>query len=230
MHDGHRRPRADDDLRGAEPDVVAVGRARPERARLDAAPRRALQAVIPRPPDEQVGGAAAPAGGSGAPAVMGRDEALPAWSTVKVPLALAATRAAPDDGSVEADVELALAASDNDAALRLWQGLGSPTRAQRAVEDVLADGGDRRTTVQRRSTVVGFSPFGQTRWRASDQARFVAGAVCLPDAETVTDPMGRVLDWQAWGVGRLDGSLVKGGWGAPGAGDAAPPPGGVGGG
>ncbi len=25
--------------------------------------------------------------------------------------------------------------------------------------------------------------------------------------------MGRVLDWQAWGVGRLDGSLVKGGWG-----------------
>lgn len=195
------------------PTATRSATAAPERATLDAATRRDLRAVISRHPDAQVSLAVAPVGGSGAPAVVGRDEALPAWSTIKVPLALAATRAAPDDSTVEADVELALTASDNDAALRLWQGLGSPRRAQRAVEDVLADGGDRRTTVQRRSTVAGFSPFGQTRWRASDQARFVAGAVCLRDAESVTDPMGRVLDWQAWGVGRLDGSLVKGGWG-----------------
>lgn len=195
------------------PTSSAAAEPAPQRARLDAATRRDLEAVVARHPDEQVSLAVAPVGGAGAPAVLGRDEALPAWSTIKVPLALAATRAAPDDGAVEADVELALTASDNDAALRLWQGLGSPTRAQRAVEDVLADSGDPRTRVERRSTVPGFSPFGQTRWRASDQARFVAGAVCLPDAKTVTDPMSRVLDWQAWGVGRLDGSLVKGGWG-----------------
>lgn len=182
-------------------------------AKVGRSARTALEQVVADHSDDHLVLALAPVGGQGEPVTVGTDEPTPAWSTVKVPLALAAHRAHPQDADTRADVEAALVRSDNDAAMRLWTGLGTPTRARRAVEAVLRDGGDRSTRVEDEQTAPGFSPFGQTRWRPEDQARFMAGAACLPDAETVLEPMGRVVDWQDWGLGRLEGAVAKGGWG-----------------
>jgi hypothetical protein len=165
-------------------------------------PRVALEQVVADHPEAELTIALAPVGGQGAPVTIGSTAVTPAWSTVKVPLALAT-----------ADVEAALVRSDNEAAMRLWTGLGTPEQARAAVEAVLREAGDRRTAVEARQAVPGYSPFGQTRWRPEDQARFMAGAACLPDARSVTEPMGRVVDWQDWGLGRLDGAVAKGGWG-----------------
>lgn len=175
--------------------------------------RAALEQVVADHPEAEVTVALAPVGGSAAPVTVGSAEVMPAWSTVKVPLALAARRAHPRDAATRADAEAALVRSDNEAAMRLWTGLGNPEEAKAAVEAVLREAGDRRTAVQAHQSVPGYSPFGQTRWRPDDQARFMAGAACLPDAQTVTEPMGRVVDWQDWGLGRLDGAVAKGGWG-----------------
>ena len=173
--------------------------------------RRALERVVEDHPEVAI--ALAPVGGDGTPVTVGADETLPAWSTIKVPLALAAHRAHPKDAAARADVEAAITVSDNEAAARLWTGLGEPAQARRAVERVLREAGDRTTRVQDRQVVAGYSPFGQTRWRVEDQALFLAGAACAPDAAVVTDPMGRLVGGHTWGLAGLDGAVAKGGWG-----------------
>jgi hypothetical protein len=169
--------------------------------------RRALERVVEDHP--RVAIALAPVGGDGTPVTLGTDESLPAWSTIKVPLALAAHRAHPKDAATRADVEAAITASDNEAAARLWTGLGEPAQARRAVERVLREAGDRTTRVQDRQVVAGYSPFGQTRWRVGDQALFLAAAACAPDAAVVTGPMGRLVGGHLWGLAGLDGAAAK---------------------
>lgn len=179
---------------------------------LDSETTRALERVIDRHRGTPVGLAATPVGG-GEVVSIGDDEVSVAWSTMKVPVALAASRAHPDDAATSADITVAIEESDNEAALRLWAGLGGGTAARRAVTKVLREAGDTRTRVEGRQSVLGYSPFGQTRWRLTDQARFVAGLACVEDAGTVLDPMGRVVEWQRWGLLRLPGARAKGGWG-----------------
>ena len=82
-----------------------------------------------------------------------------AWSTIKVPLAIAALTAAAEDL-----VERAITESDNDAARALWKSLGPPAAAAAAVERVLASAGDPDTRVQ---TEVVLPPYTSFVFRAS---------------------------------------------------------------
>ncbi len=156
--------------------------------------------------------AIAPVGSREEPQVIGEAPTLVAWSTIKVPLALAIQR----DGQAEAasgDVDAAITASDNAAAARLWERLGSGESAAEATESELRRGGDDRTDVPPEVTVAGFSPFGQSRWRLVDQARFTSSLPCLSGSARVLDAMGQVVPGQQWGLGTIPGARFKGGWG-----------------
>lgn len=153
-----------------------------------------------------------PVGTKGAVRVVGDAQPLVAWSTIKVPLALAVVRSGHGQ-QMGPDIDRALTASDNEAAGRLWADLGGGHRAATAVEVQLERGRDRRTGVPPRVTVPGYSPFGQSTWRLTDQTRFTAALPCLAGSTSITQAMGRVADGQRWGLGGIDGARYKGGWG-----------------
>lgn len=133
-----------------------------------------------------------------------------AWSTVKVPLAIAALRVSPDLAGV---AEQAITISDNAAAETLWSALGGEPGAAAAVETVMAQAGDGTTRVPTSRLRPGFSTFGQSLWALGDQARFAAGLACMPDADPVLGMMTRIDPSQQWGLGRVPGAAFKGGWG-----------------
>ncbi len=158
------------------------------------------------------GGAAGVAVSDGASAsTAGELTTGPAWSTIKVPISVAALRL---DPSLTPVVQQAVSASDNDAAQQLWAALGTPEQAGMATQSVLAEGGDA-TVVNTAVTRPEFSSFGQTQWALADQAGFAARLPCLPGtgAEAVTAAMGAVTPGQDYGLGSLPGALFKGGWG-----------------
>lgn len=134
-----------------------------------------------------------------------------AWSTSKVPLAIAALNAA--GGGLEEQMRQAISASDNDAAEALWASLGSPSEAAQAVQDVLADGGDTGTEVPAEKRREEFSTFGQTYWTLEAQATFASNLRCLPGTDPVVEAMGQVVAGQDYGLGQIDGAVYKGGWG-----------------
>ena len=140
-------------------------------------------------------------------------EDLPAWSTSKIPLALAVI----DSGQGEAQTDsiaLALEESDNSAADALWTSLGG-TDAERAdaVTQVLRRAGDGTTTVPTEQLAAGFSIFGQTQWTTDAQVGFLSQLPCLDGADEVIADMGRVDPAQAWGIGSRPGAVHKSGWG-----------------
>lgn len=100
----------------------------------------------------------------------------PAWSTIKVPLAIAALRKFPDDPEVRDAARIAITQSDNQAADDLWRRLGGGLNAAEAIRDVLWQARDPQTTVQVEATRPGLSPYGQMWWGLEAQARF-AGAL-----------------------------------------------------
>ena len=139
-----------------------------------------------------------------------------AWSTIKVPIALA----------VEAEAEVrptrreralmveALTVSDNPSAEALWASLGSPEAAAAAVERVLAAAGDTSTRVETRVVRQGFTPFGQTQWSLVAQVQLMGALPQLSYSEPIRDLMRRVVPEQRWGLGTLDEDAeLKGGWG-----------------
>ena len=132
-----------------------------------------------------------------------------AWSTIKVPLAIAALTE-----ETQGLVERAITESDNDSARALWESLGSPGDAAAAVERVLAAGGDRETRVQTEVVFPPYTPFGQTEWTLAAQHRFAAGLSGVPGAEPVLELMRRVIPEQRWGLAAVDpAAAIKGGWG-----------------
>lgn len=160
---------------------------------------------------QPVGISIAPVGGD-TTLDLGDQTAQVAWSTIKVPLALAAQRQ--NGAAVTADVTAAIISSDNAAAERLWASLGPPQTAAEQVERVLAEAGDTTTEVSSERSRPGFTAFGQTVWTLPASAGFTAGLPCLPDSGNVVDLMGRVDGGQQWGLSRVDRSVaVKGGWG-----------------
>lgn len=136
----------------------------------------------------------------------------PAWSTIKVPLSLAALRQSPSR-SVGALVKRAVTESDNQAAEALWARLGSGSRAASAVDGVLADHGDRQTRTQARRVRAQFSPFGQTQWSLARQVAFASRMTCSAQDAAVVREMGSVTPTQRWGLGVIPGARFKGGWG-----------------
>lgn len=143
------------------------------------------------------------------------DLADAAWSTSKVPVAVAAlTNAGADDqNGLDGLMRQAITVSDNDAAEALWASLGDEAAAAAATQDVLRQGGDTTTTVPAQKRRAEFSTFGQTTWALGDQARFAAGLRCVAGSAPVLDAMGQVAADQDYGLGRLDGARFKGGWG-----------------
>ena len=120
----------------------------------------------------------------------------PAFSTMKVPLAIAALR---QSQAFYPDAEAAVTRSDNPAAHHMF---GQVPAA--GYEGVIREAGARTTT-----------PAGYqmgTLWTTSDQAEFASGLRCVAGHEPVLDMMGRIVDYQHWGLGRIGGARYKGGW------------------
>jgi hypothetical protein len=133
-----------------------------------------------------------------------------AWSTIKVPLAIAALRA--DRSRAEPLVIKMITESDNPASEALWSQLGEPADAARQVRAVLEEAGDSMTAVESRRLRPGFTAFGQTQWDLEGQARFAARLPSLPGATTVIDLMRSITTGQRWGLA-AKGLAAKGGWG-----------------
>ncbi|WP_245717961.1 class A beta-lactamase-related serine hydrolase [Nocardia miyunensis] len=148
---------------------------------------------------------------------MGDWTAGPAWSTMKVPLTLAVLNANGNTPSYA--MSAAVTESDNSAADSLWQSLGTADQAAQAVQKILKQGGDSTTKVPSNRSRPDYSAFGQAVWSLADQTRFAAHLPCLPNANTVTDLMGKVVPGQQWGLGHLDNVVFKGGWGPDPAGN-----------
>ncbi|MDH6284099.1 hypothetical protein [Prescottella agglutinans] len=157
----------------------------------------------------QVGIAVVPVGG-GQALTGGTLSTDVAWSTIKVPLAIAALAA---DPSQIGNATAAITTSDNQAAQAMWDSLGGGTSAAAQVRQVLTRFGDPATVVQSQVTRPGYSAFGQTEWPLISQAQFAAMLPCSDDAETVLSLMNRIASDQDWGLGALSGAQFKGGWG-----------------
>lgn len=129
------------------------------------------------------------------------------WSTIKVPIALAAER----NGTAGADVvSAAIRSSDNAAAQSLWDSLGEGASGKVAAEIAqLAPA----PTVQNQVLRPGFSAFGQTHWSLADQAAFGFKLQCHDLAAAVTSDMGSISAGHSYGIGVLPGAHFKGGWG-----------------
>ncbi|WP_051215634.1 hypothetical protein [Granulicoccus phenolivorans] len=131
-----------------------------------------------------------------------------AWSTIKVPLAIAATGRGADDS-----IRAAIVDSDNSAADDLWRSLGTPETAAATTARVIDGLGGGTVPVQSRVTRPGLSASGQTEWSVESQARFTAHLPCTPAARQVYDYMGHTSGSQQWGIANLRGAHLKGGWG-----------------
>lgn len=142
---------------------------------------------------------------------FGTRTAATAWSTIKVPLAIAALRADPDQAA--AFVSAAISQSDNAAAESLWSLLGPPAQAAVAVQAVLAEGGDPTTSVQSVRVREGFTAFGQTDWPTEAQARFASRLPCIAGNEVVMADMQSLAGNQSWGLAGDADVAAKGGWG-----------------
>jgi hypothetical protein len=132
-----------------------------------------------------------------------------AWSTIKVPLAIAALRAGVASRELVAQT---IAQSDNAAAEELWSGLGAPIEAAQQVQAVIRDVGDATTEVESRRLRADYTPFGQTQWSLVRQAQFAARLRLIPDASDVIDLMHNLCPDHRWGLA-AKGFAAKGGWG-----------------
>jgi hypothetical protein len=159
----------------------------------------------------EIGIAVTAAGGRGPVPSLGAWRTGAAWSTSKVPVAIAAFR---QDGLAEPSSTMvaAITRSDNESAEAMWSSLGSPRTAANKVDAELHESGDP-TLVQSERVRPGFTAFGQTQWALADQAHFAATALCEPQNEPVTRLMGQIIGGQRWGLGVFDASRFKGGWG-----------------
>jgi hypothetical protein len=132
-----------------------------------------------------------------------------AWSTIKVPLAIACLRA----GSANPElVAKTITQSDNAASEQLWSQLSEPTEAARKVQAVIHDAGDTTTVIESRRLRPGYTAFGQTQWSLSRQAQFAAALPTLPGAGPVIDLMHSLCADHCWGLA-AKGFAAKGGWG-----------------
>lgn len=154
--------------------------------------------------------------GRSTPIVLGDEQVQVAWSTIKVPLAVAAER---HHGGPLTATTAAITQSDNAAAQSLWDSLGTDAQAAAAVMKVLTEGANGDVSVPTTQLRAGYTIFGQTRWSLPQAATFTAHLPCLRGSDRVVGLMGRVAANQRWGVEVMKtptATAVKGGWG-PGA-------------
>jgi hypothetical protein len=141
---------------------------------------------------------------------MGEWSAGVAWSTIKVPLAIAAMRC---NWPRARDLAVkAIGESDNPSSEQLWSGLGEPVDAARQVQAVIAESGDTETEVESRRLRRGFTAFGQTQWTLQRQARFAAALPAIAGGADVIELMSDLTAAQRWGLAAKS-LAAKGGWG-----------------
>ena len=202
-------PASDSEAAGPEP-TLSVGSSaaptapttHPEDTPVSTArtPQEAIEAIVADNPGTGIAVA-----GGGEVVSAGVTQPVAAWSTAKVPLAIAAERAGVADPEV---VSRAITFSDNAAADTLWTSLGGGQQAAQATQAIIGT-----ATVPATPPREGFSAFGQTQWSVADQAEFAASLGCLDGAEPVLAAMGDADPAQAYGLSTLEGALKKGGWG-----------------
>ncbi len=180
-------------------------------APADAGPFATEFATLTAELNADVGIVVRPLGGGAAPVTAGEWTTGTAWSTIKVPLAIADLREM-NPPEVTDTMRAAITQSDNEAAEAIWESLGDPAAAAAKVEAVLAEAG-APTTVESRKVRPEFTAFGQTSWSLTDQTTFLSSAVCDPRDEPVIELMGQIAPDQSWGLGRIPGAKFKGGWG-----------------
>ena len=136
----------------------------------------------------------------------------PAWSTMKVPVAITAL-GEENPPTVTDAMRAAITASDNAAAESIWDDLGgNSVTAAHKVEVVLNKYGDP-TTVEWQKKRPPFTAFGQTIWSLTNQVRFTAAAVCDNASAPIFALMGQIEADQRWGLGVIPDTRFKGGWG-----------------
>lgn len=150
-----------------------------------------------------LGTAGVAANGAEGVVAAGFQEKSPAWSTIKVPIAVAALRV---DQSVAADATAAITYSDNEAAQRLYGVAG-----EQGTNAILSEAGvaAQVNTAQIRPE---FSTFGQTALSVTDQALMANALACVSGAGQVIQLMGQIDPGQSYGLGAVNG-MFKGGWG-----------------
>jgi hypothetical protein len=151
-------------------------------------------------------------GSTDAPTTLGDWSTGPAWSTIKIPLALAALRQ-DDSHTVTDPMKAAITESDNAAAESIWATLGDPVDAAAKVQDVLKQTGDQETIVPSKKKRQEFTIFGQTDWSLTHQVQFISSAVCDNANTPILALMGQIEPGQSWGIGTIPGTQFKGGWG-----------------
>jgi len=159
----------------------------------------------------QVGVAIKRVGSDRDPVVLGDLQTGKAWSTMKVPLAIAVLQ---DKRSPTATATMvaAITESDNAAAEQLWASLGDPHTAAHKVDAVLRQAGDP-TRVESQKVRPEFTAFGQSDWALANQVRFLSRAACQDSDEPILNLMGQIEPDQRWGLGTIPAARFKGGWG-----------------
>jgi hypothetical protein len=153
-------------------------------------------------------------GSTNPPISLGDWTSGPAWSTIKIPLALAGLRQ-DDSHTVTDPMKAAITESDNAAAEAIWATLGGPVDAAAKVQDVLKQTGDQVTSVPSTKRRQEFTIFGQTDWSLTHQVQFISSAVCDNANAPILTLMGQIEPGQSWGIGTITGmgTQFKGGWG-----------------
>lgn len=141
-------------------------------------------------------------------AAAGAEGTHSVWSTIKVPIAIAATRNGTGDEDL---IDLAITESDNDASWMLWNSLGDTRDAALQVEQVMLDGGGPGDVYDAVTNLAG-SPTGNAEWALAEQAKFATNLKCLDGADETYEAMGEIVEWQRDGLGTIDGARFKGGW------------------
>lgn len=128
---------------------------------------------------------------------------LPAWSTIKIPIAFAAAEHCDYSEDTVAELtEASIEWSDNDSARALWDCMGSDEEASKKVAAEIAKSG---------AGVKVNGAFGTTRWPFAGQARYAHMLSAMnPDNPIIAD-MRHIDDEQSYGLGQL-GVPFKGGW------------------
>lgn len=147
---------------------------------------------------------------------VGELQDAPALSSIKVPVSIAAVQESLRDGrpveELTGDIDEAITVSDNDAALRLWESLGSDDEAAAALGAVLGQGGDPTDTTVDWSRD-DYEGFGDIAWTLDHQTIFANRMACVLGSEQTLDAMGRLAEEHSTGLAQLEGARVKGGWG-----------------
>jgi len=147
----------------------------------------------------------------------GEIEEARAWSSAKVPIVFAAVQkslSSPESLSDDliANVDAALTMSDNDAALSLWDELGTDEEASAAVDSVFRQAGDPTDAVSDRERD-DYEGFGDIQWTLDNQVIFANRMACLTGAERILPAMDQVVAEHRQGLGLLPQARFKGGWG-----------------